>query len=298
MKSYTNIPAAMHVPNATKHFATKPLAVDMKQPFIRLVIAFSYEKTVILALTFPIIFIAQLFKCLLCNDSHLIQTETEFVQHLQCAHDGHGRYAMCSICNAYFDQPTYLRLHMETSCGRLRTWTCAECGIECVSADALDEHTKSIHSNDDCIKVEENPLILPKIEVSAIEYQCIDEEERQFATEYFKSECDNSNDHCDDEVFDNADAEAGMEWESEDDDDDEAIDIKDEFDSFDDIDQDEVNESDEAESEATILNEKHKCQYCPMVYTTLNRLLVHMKNHGTIHDIHINPIRLSGSGNS
>lgn len=96
------------------------------------------------------------------------------LSHLETKHKGNGRHAMCTICGAQFEQKSYLRLHAETNCGQLGTLNCSECGVEYVSEIALSEHTRTslaiILTEDDCIKLEENPLNLPKFEVSLLSH--------------------------------------------------------------------------------------------------------------------------------
>lgn len=58
------------------------------------------------------------------------------------------------------------RLHIETNCGRHRTWNCIQCSPNLLTKDALAAHIELQHpSNCD----EDDTFVVPKVEVTLIE---------------------------------------------------------------------------------------------------------------------------------
>lgn len=234
----------------------------------------------------------------MCEDGDKFPTNSGFVAHLEAEHNGQGRYAVCKRCDAHFEQKSYLRLHAETNCGQSSTWDCLECGMEFVSENAFSEHSRTNHIivpiEDDCIKVEENPLVLPKIEVSTIDY-LINETDDHFRTD------DESSELLAMEVgktanyigVDNEDAQMG--WKHE-----RPNDVEPEFDSFadnhgsnndndeDDGDEDEDEEEGLEDMDSSNLVERWKhttdntfeCNICELTFDTLEEVEEHVILHG------------------
>lgn len=113
----------------------------------------------------------RIFKCLLC-DSKFASEET-YLAHISEQHGGRDRdYLVCSECGAQFRQPNQLRynafsnlhfyfhpskmcfsrchlirLHNESKCGTIRSYSCRECDSTFISRNTLNAHML-IHSGE------------------------------------------------------------------------------------------------------------------------------------------------------
>lgn len=110
----------------------------------------------------------KIFKCLLC-DSKFASEET-YLAHIAEQHGGRDRdYLVCSDCGAQFRQPNQLRfgtififntilresicrsrpirLHNESKCGTIRSYSCRECESKFISRNTLNAHML-IHSGE------------------------------------------------------------------------------------------------------------------------------------------------------
>lgn len=167
--------------------------------------------------------------------------------------------------------------------------------MEFVSENALSEHTRTNHIiipiEDDCIKVEENPLVLPKIEVSTIDY-LISETDGNFgidgeSSEFLAMEVEAI---ANDVGVDNEDAQMG--WKQ-----DRPSGVKPEFDSFDDNhgsdneddgdeDEDEDGELEDMDCLNLVEHWKHttdntfECNTCELKFDTLDEVEEHVIVHG------------------
>lgn len=208
--------------------------------------------------------------------------ENEFAAHCKTEHNGNGRHAMCTLCDAYFEQKTYLRLHAETNCGQSCTWNCPECGGEFISEIELNDHIRSNHAiisiDENYIKLEENPLILPEIKVSSIEYMTNGIEDDFTLNNEFDSRIIET-----DAVIDDGNTDAQIVLQ---------IDIKPEYDPFEEnhVDENNDGEKDEKLNEIDYLNmierwtqindNKFKCNICQLTFDVLEDIGTHVFLHG------------------
>lgn len=110
----------------------------------------------------------KIFKCLLCDSK--FASEGTYLAHISEQHGGRDRdYLVCSDCGAQFRQPNQLRsiiqlqififsnkiilrshpnrLHNESKCGTVRSYSCGECDSKFISRNTLNAHML-IHSGE------------------------------------------------------------------------------------------------------------------------------------------------------
>lgn len=180
-------------------------------------------------------------------------------------------------------------MHAETDCGQSGTWNCSECGIELGSEIELSEHRRTSHALDlmdsDCIKMEENPLLVPKIEISSIDYLTNGMEDGNDDSESQMMEFEVIID--DGNKVDDGNADAPIECKEE------LIDIKSDYDPFDGMcdgsvcsDDDEDGELDEmdlvnlSERWTHMTDNTFECNVCQMKFDLLDETEAHVILHG------------------
>lgn len=81
----------------------------------------------------------KIFNCLLCEAK--FSSEEAYLVHIAEQHGGRDRdYLVCSDCGAQFRQPNQLRLHNESKCGTVRSYSCRECNSKFISRNTLNAH--------------------------------------------------------------------------------------------------------------------------------------------------------------
>lgn len=81
----------------------------------------------------------KIFKCSLCPLK--FTSSDTYNEHIAEQHGGRDHeYLVCSVCGAQFRQPIQLRMHEQSKCGTIRSYSCTECDAKFISQNTLNAH--------------------------------------------------------------------------------------------------------------------------------------------------------------